>query len=338
CLKLHTYTHLHIAHTSNTEHSREKKSDAGRYQYKYNGKELQTELGLNMYDMDMRDYDPAIGRWVNQDPIVHFGMSPYSAFDNNPVFWADPSGADSEMPSWMQDAWNNSGSGTTHWVNNGNGEFKKAKQNKKLGGPGFDFDSIDTAAIDFAMQYNGISIINKTELGAAIYKKKNGKYSYTSPKGQVVYSKSAKKNKGTVYPILFGLDDVPDFAELAGLIHTHGDEDDPGDNKLQSDSGDTAPAQFGGGIDFRGKRGVRIPVYLVTPNGQLFVHDVYQKGGSPIRSTKKNIGGVNIPSQPGSTGRVNLVSPNVRPLVDPTIIDSSTGLPLQLRYTYDNNK
>ena len=46
-----------------------------------------------MYAMDMRQYDPAIGRWVVQDPIVHFNYSPYSAFDNNPVFWADPSGA-----------------------------------------------------------------------------------------------------------------------------------------------------------------------------------------------------------------------------------------------------
>ena len=46
--------------------------------------------------MDMRQYDPAIARWVVQDPVVHFEYSPYSAFDNNPVFWADPSGADSE--------------------------------------------------------------------------------------------------------------------------------------------------------------------------------------------------------------------------------------------------
>ncbi len=64
------------------------------YNYKYNGKELQEELGLNMYAMDMRQYDPAIARWVVQDPVVHHSMSPYNAFDNNPVFWADPSGAD----------------------------------------------------------------------------------------------------------------------------------------------------------------------------------------------------------------------------------------------------
>ena len=63
------------------------------YQYKYNGKEWQDELGLNMYAMDMRQYDPAIARWVVQDPIVHLNQSPYSSFDGNPVYWADPSGA-----------------------------------------------------------------------------------------------------------------------------------------------------------------------------------------------------------------------------------------------------
>ena len=63
--------------------------------YRMNGKEWQDELGLNMYDMDMRQYDPAIARWVVLDPVIHHSMSPYNAFDNNPVFWADPSGADS---------------------------------------------------------------------------------------------------------------------------------------------------------------------------------------------------------------------------------------------------
>ncbi len=69
---------------------------ANSFKYRYNGKEFQEELGLNMYDMDIRQYDPAIGRWVVQDPVVHHDMSPYNAFDNNPVFWADPSGADSQ--------------------------------------------------------------------------------------------------------------------------------------------------------------------------------------------------------------------------------------------------
>jgi RHS repeat-associated protein len=69
-------------------------TDRQDYRYKYNGIEFQDELGLNLYDMDFRDYDPAIARWTGIDPVTHHNMSPYMAFDGNPVFWADPSGAD----------------------------------------------------------------------------------------------------------------------------------------------------------------------------------------------------------------------------------------------------
>jgi RHS repeat-associated protein len=78
------------------------------YQYKYNGKEFQDELGLNMYAMDMRQYDPAIARWVVQDPVTHHSMSPYNAFDNNPVYWADPSGADA-VYNWDDGKYYNNG-------------------------------------------------------------------------------------------------------------------------------------------------------------------------------------------------------------------------------------
>lgn len=53
-------------------------------------------MGLGMYDMDMRQYDPTIGRWVVQDPIVHHKQSPYSAFNGNPIYWSDPSGMSGE--------------------------------------------------------------------------------------------------------------------------------------------------------------------------------------------------------------------------------------------------
>src|SRR5690554_5096395 len=62
--------------------------------YQYNGKEWDDALGLNIYEMDLRQYDPAIGRWTVMDPVTHHDYSPYSAFDNNPVYWSDPSGAD----------------------------------------------------------------------------------------------------------------------------------------------------------------------------------------------------------------------------------------------------
>jgi|GEM_PF-4647827 len=76
--------------------------------------------------MDLRQYDPAIARWTSIDPVTHFNFSTYTAFDNNPVFWADPSGADSE--SFIMDLFNNSSSGTT-WTNNGNGSFSDGNGN-----------------------------------------------------------------------------------------------------------------------------------------------------------------------------------------------------------------
>ena len=62
--------------------------------YKYNGVEYNEALGLNLYEMPLRQYDPAIAKWISIDPVTHYSQSTYNAFDNNPVFWADPSGAD----------------------------------------------------------------------------------------------------------------------------------------------------------------------------------------------------------------------------------------------------
>ncbi|MGY3793448.1 DUF6443 domain-containing protein [Aquimarina sp. 433] len=72
------------------------------HNYKYNGTELTEELGLNWYEMPLRSYDPAIARWNRIDPVVHHGLSPYNAFDNNPIVYADPSGGNSEY-SHMDD-------------------------------------------------------------------------------------------------------------------------------------------------------------------------------------------------------------------------------------------
>lgn len=66
--------------------------------FKFQDKELQDELGLGVYDFVLRQYDPALGRMLQVDPVSHHSQSPYTAFDNNPVFWTDPDGADTRDP------------------------------------------------------------------------------------------------------------------------------------------------------------------------------------------------------------------------------------------------
>ena len=98
CLRLDTYTHLRIAHASQGEASREAQKCVGLYKYKYNGKELQDELGLNIYDFGARGYMPDIGRTTTYDPLTEkfYDLSPQSFLNNNPLRFTDPTGMESD--------------------------------------------------------------------------------------------------------------------------------------------------------------------------------------------------------------------------------------------------
>ncbi|MNX53645.1 RHS Repeat protein [compost metagenome] len=74
------------------------KGNATAQKYKYNGKELQDDnIGgtqLNFYDYGARNYDPALGRWMNIDPLAEFDYSvtSYNYTLNNPILLNDPTG------------------------------------------------------------------------------------------------------------------------------------------------------------------------------------------------------------------------------------------------------
>ena len=68
------------------------------YNYLYNGKELQDEMGWEVYAFGFRYYDPVIARWNVPDPMAeephNFSYSPYNYCINNPLLFIDPNGMD----------------------------------------------------------------------------------------------------------------------------------------------------------------------------------------------------------------------------------------------------
>lgn len=62
--------------------------------YTFGGKEEQEELGLDWLDFSARNYDAALGRWMNLDPMAEaqYAYSPYHYAYNSPIMYNDPTG------------------------------------------------------------------------------------------------------------------------------------------------------------------------------------------------------------------------------------------------------
>ncbi len=105
-LREHNYYPFGLLHRGYNEEKEDLKYDkeqdfiftvqaqAGRYKYRYNGKEWQDDLGLNWYDYGARSYDAAVGRFISIDPDAekYIYQSLYVYADNNPVLFMDIDG------------------------------------------------------------------------------------------------------------------------------------------------------------------------------------------------------------------------------------------------------
>ena len=77
--------------------SGEGKGCAGLNNYKFEGREFQDELGLNVYPFKYRTYDPAIGRFWSIDPVAenYPHNSTYAFAENRVVESIDLEGKES---------------------------------------------------------------------------------------------------------------------------------------------------------------------------------------------------------------------------------------------------
>ena len=258
--------------------------------YKFNGKELDEETGLYYYGA--RYYDPRESIWMSVDPLAekYPNVSPYVNCFDNPVKFVDPDGKD----------------------------------------PGMPYNTLEEAAHDFGLQYNGLSISLNQEIGTVFYKsydKKTGKdfYSYIVPSlggggGAINHPERLKKNQVA----------VADGHTHAGDMSLY---KNPDTSKDCSDNNKFAEPDLNG-YDMLDRKGNPVKnVYnkkiigvLATSNGALLIYNpnvCYSKTGKKdnceheIYEYEKPIF-KDLPSDPGSkTLRLNREEPNKMPNVLP---------------------
>ncbi|GHV35828.1 hypothetical protein FACS1894178_6240 [Bacteroidia bacterium] len=76
--------------------------------YKFSGKELESDGGLNLYDFSARFYDASTGRFGQIDPMSekYYPISPYAYCGNNPMRYVDFKGDSISVPQQYQEQFN----------------------------------------------------------------------------------------------------------------------------------------------------------------------------------------------------------------------------------------
>jgi hypothetical protein len=212
-------------------------------------------------DPAMGEYFPSPGQEVGDLPGIggiynYVNMHVYHYGGNNPIKYVDPNGREMGMPSDVERI------------------LVEREQTQ-----GKEFETIEQAAIDFAITYNDDSIRQNREFGASIYQLDNGSYTYSIPR------------RGGMRGVR--VSSPPRGYRAVATIHTHGAHVPSLDSE-----------NFSIGDKNRARRR-NIPSYLVTPSGALKVFD-------PTRSTGRLeyvIENQNIPSDPNARRRLTTVDP-----------------------------
>ena len=121
-----------------TENSIATTANKAAEKYQYNGKEFQDELNLNVFDYGARNYDAAIGRWFNVDPLaeVQPNKTPYHYTSNNPINRIDPTGM-------LDDWYNNNETDELVYLRDVHGSMTQESVDKYgLGGNASDYERL----------------------------------------------------------------------------------------------------------------------------------------------------------------------------------------------------
>ena len=137
-------------------------NSAAGYRYGYNGMEKDKEVSGNgnSYTTQFRQYDPRLGRWKSLDPLMNMfpSISPYTAFDNNPIFYIDPyglssSGGDDRGKGKGKRAGAKGRGSKKHGENKLAGRKKGKNKNEKQGKKERDNNPTDTDSQDIADRF-----------------------------------------------------------------------------------------------------------------------------------------------------------------------------------------
>lgn len=198
----------------------ENPSNIGTFSYnvRFPGQYYDKETNLH-YNVH-RDYDPALGRYVQSDPIgLRGGINTYAYVESNPLLLIDELGL----------------------------------------APGDPYPTANAAAIQAIKDVNAMSIKTNLEIGGRIYKRKDGRFSYTWP------ALGTQKDMGQVPAMCPGNE---------GMYHTHGNYD-----------GRSRPDMISGVDQYWSDKEGK-PIWAGTPSGAVII---YTPNGIPYDGPAKVI-------------------------------------------------